>query len=446
MQHPHRSRPRLADLAVVVWAASVVAVAGCWQRLDVDADGATADAVASDSNDTSDSSDVNDGVSDDVLDGTVVPEAESAPDATFDEADDATDEDGPAEDDGDFTILSGGATCDANAHTGDYCAGDKVSGGTAGTLYRCNGPGTATVVRACAAGCVVAPSGQDDYCRQATPTCDATAHTGEYCGGDKVDNANPNTLYHCNGPGPATVVNACANGCFVAPAGQDDACRALAPRCDDNAFSGEYCGGDKVSHGDNGTLYHCEGPGPATVVQDCSGSCTVAPPGVDDFCAAGDTQCAHRALLRWGLAPRASDEFRCAGVAGGSISQTIGNAPASAGYHARDGSISGDPYCAATDLSTHGMTNSQVRALLARLADGGFAAFFRNPGHDGWPSGQARHIHAIYVGVHMKSQLREQVRDWLNGKNGLTSHSTYSFWQANAAQKNAIRSLFNAHN
>ena len=34
--HPHRSRPRLADLAVVAYAVTVVVAAGCWQRLDVD--------------------------------------------------------------------------------------------------------------------------------------------------------------------------------------------------------------------------------------------------------------------------------------------------------------------------------------------------------------------------------------------------------------------------
>ena len=54
-------------------------------------------------------------------------------------------------------------SCDASAVGGDYCAGDKVSYGVEGTLYRCAGPGPATVVRACAQGCVVAPPGHDDY-------------------------------------------------------------------------------------------------------------------------------------------------------------------------------------------------------------------------------------------------------------------------------------------
>ena len=188
--------------------------------------------------------------------------------------------------------LATGAVCASNAHTGDYCAGDKVNGGVSGTLYRCNGPGPATVVRACANGCFIAPAGQDDSCRATStpPTCDGNAYTGDYCGGDKVSHANPSTLYHCDGPGPATVVQACANGCFVAPAGQDDSCRtASGPTCDSNAFTGEYCAGDKVSHGEAGTLYHCDGPGRAAIVQRCENGCRVMPAGQDDVCAAASS-------------------------------------------------------------------------------------------------------------------------------------------------------------
>ena len=138
--------------------------------------------------------------------------------------------------------------------------------------------------------------------------------------------------------------------------------------------------------------------------------------------------------------------MRCAGVTASGISQTIGNAAASAGTHAQDGTLGGFAYCAATDLRTSGLTNSQVHALVSRLADEGFAAFFRNPGHDGWPSNEVRHIHAIYVGVPMKSSLRSQVQDWLAGRNGLVSHGTYTFFTPTSAQRNAIQSLFNAHN
>lgn len=276
------------------------------------------------------------------------------------------------------------------------------------------------------------------------PTCDANAVTGDYCAGDKVSHGTEGTLYRCSGPGPATVQEACAHGCVVAPAGQDDYCATPPPTCDDNAFTGDYCAGDKVSHGVEGTLYRCNGPGPATVQEVCADGCVVAPPGQDDYCAQG--QCPHHDLLRWGLCPDASDQLRCAGVPASRISQTIGTAAASAGYHAQDGTIDGHAYCAATDLSTSGMTHTEIRALLSRLADGGFAAFYRWPGHDGWPSSEAPHIHAIYAAVPMKWQLDGQVNDWLNGLNGLTSHSAYTFWQPSQGQRNHIRALFEASN
>jgi hypothetical protein len=285
----------------------------------------------------------------------------------------------------------------------------------------------------------------DDAQALAGATCGSTAHVGDYCGGDK-NNGNPSTLYRCNGPGPATVIRSCANGCHVAPPGEDDYCNAPPPpSCDSNASVGYYCGGDKVSNGNANKLYFCDGPGPATVEESCTESCVVAPAGQDDYCENSD-QCPHMGQLKWGLAPAQSDHMRCAGITAAGISQTIGNAAASAGTHAQDGTSGGFAYCAATDLRTAGLTNAQVKTLLNKLANEGFAAFFRNPGHDGWPSSEVRHIHAIYVGVPMKSALRAQVRDWLNGKNGLASHTTYSFWQASGAQKNQIEALFEAHN
>lgn len=276
------------------------------------------------------------------------------------------------------------------------------------------------------------------------PTCDDNAAIGDYCAGDKVSHGVDGTLYRCNGPGPAAMIEACALGCFVAPAGQDDYCTMPAPTCDDDAFTGDYCAGDKVSHGVEETLYRCDGPGPATALEACADGCVVAPPGYDDYCANGD--CPHHDLLRWGLAPDASDQLRCAGVPAWRVVQTIGDAAASAGYHARDGTIDGHEYCAATDLSSSGMSNSEIRALLARLADGGFAGFYRWPGHDGWPSSESPHLHVIYAGVPMKWQLDEQVVDWLNGRNGLSSHTSYTFWQPTDAQRAHVRALFEGSN
>lgn len=233
-------------------------------------------------------------------------------------------------------------------------------------------------------------------------------------------------------------------------AGQPDASVPVTtpgPTCAANASTGDYCGGDKVDNGSSSTLYRCTGPGTAVVKQVCAHGCVVAPAGQDDYCRPAPDACPHAALLKWGLAPAASDHLRCAGITSASqISQTIGNAAASAGTHAQDGTISGAAYCAATDIRVGGLTESQVHALVDRLTTQGFAAYYRNPGHDGWPSTEARHIHAIYAGVPMKASLRAQVRDWLQGLNGLTSHTAYTFFQPSAAQRALVQSLFNQFN
>ena len=150
----------------------------------------------------------------------------------------------------------------------------------------------------------------------------------------------------------------------------------------------------------------------------------------------------HAALLKFGLHPRASDALRSAGVTASRILQTIGNAPASAGTHAQDGVVNGHPYCAATDLSVSGLSNAQIKNLLARLAKVGFAAWFRWPGHDGWPASEVRHIHAVYANAKMKSALRSQVRSWLVGRNGLVSNTLYGFFQWTASEKAVVRNKF----
>ena len=107
------------------------------------------------------------------------------------------------------------------------------------------------------------------------------------------------------------------------------------------------------------------------------------------------------------------------------ITQTIGSALASAGYHASDGTSNGQYYCAAVDLRTRDLSTAQVRSLLEQLGRNGFAAWYSQPGADGWPSSQSPHIHAVFAGVRMKSQLRGQVRDFLESRNGLSSYSAY---------------------
>ncbi len=120
-----------------------------------------------------------------------------------------------------------------------------------------------------------------------SPTCDADAHTGYYCGSDKVSDGRRDTLYECNGPGPVQSAKRCKNGCKIAASGHDDYCKP--PSCDANASTGYYCGGDKVSGGDTDTLYECAGPGPIQSKMTCADGCVVAPSGQDDYCRGGNS-------------------------------------------------------------------------------------------------------------------------------------------------------------
>lgn len=94
-----------------------------------------------------------------------------------------------------------------------YCGGHVVEG-TSTKLYICNGDGSASLLEACAHGCLVRPSGHDDLCRCVT--------NGYYCGGDHVE-GDPTTLYRCNADGSGTVFEHCTKGCVIT-AGKDDAC------------------------------------------------------------------------------------------------------------------------------------------------------------------------------------------------------------------------------
>jgi hypothetical protein len=154
----------------------------------------------------------------------------------------------------------------------------------------------------------------------------------------------------------------------------------------------------------------------------------------------------HGAQLESGLHPYASDGLRLLGITSAGISQTIGNAAASAGTHAQDGTFMGLAYSAATDIRLMGRSEAQIAALLDKLASVGIAGWYRKPGSDGWPSYDAAHIHAIYVGAPMKLMLRNQVRDWMAGKNGLASHTTYKFHTWTKCQKDPIWAEFLKHN
>ena len=193
---------------------------------------------------------------------------------------------------------------------------------------------------------------------------------------------------------------------------------------------GAYCGGDKVV-GDSTTLYECQGAGTPTVLEECAAGCVVSP-GRDDSCAASAAGCSITSVpdapyLKYGLHPDASNALAYLNITAGRITQTIGNASASAGTHAKDGVADGRAYSAATDLSVSGMTDAQVTVFLDQLTSVGFMPYYRKPGFDHWPSNEARHVHAVWAGAPMKLLLRNQARDFHVGKNGLASHATYAF-------------------
>jgi hypothetical protein len=154
----------------------------------------------------------------------------------------------------------------------------------------------------------------------------------------------------------------------------------------------------------------------------------------------------HKLLLKKGLHPKASDALREINVPASQIMQTIGDASASKGVHLPDGNVNGKPYTAAVDLSTRGLSNAEVKKLLERLGRVGFAAWFRDPGHDGWPSGESEHIHAVYAGVPMKDRLDIQVRDYLHQKNGLSSHTKYEFYHWSIKAMKRVAHLFRNSN
>ncbi|HEY5920038.1 MAG TPA: hypothetical protein VIV11_00145 [Kofleriaceae bacterium] len=149
---------------------------------------------------------------------------------------------------------------------------------------------------------------------------------------------------------------------------------------------------------------------------------------------------AYQPLLKWGLHPRASDALRAAGVSASRITQTIGNAPASAGVHLQDGTVNGQPYTAAIDLSTSGLTSTQIHNLLERLAKVGYAGWYRKTGSDGWNG--SNHIHAVYANCKMKLALRSQIRSWLVGRNGLASNTLYKWHLFSAEAKQVVKAKF----
>ncbi len=166
----------------------------------------------------------------------------------------------------------------------------------------------------------------------------------------------------------------------------------------------------------------------------------VIPPydvGVDETIAGSERA---QPLLAPGLHPRASDALRAVGVPASRITQTVGDAPDSAGVHLADGTVNGKAYTAAVDLSTSGMSEPQIHNLLEKLGKVGYAAWYRKTGVDGWNG--PKHIHGVYANCKMKEALRSQMRSWLVGRNGLQSNTLYRWHAFSTSAKATVQAKF----
>lgn len=176
-----------------------------------------------------------------------------------------------------------------------------------GNILRCAG-GAWSVATTCPTGCTVQKPGVPDACNP--PACPCYAGDGDYCGTGSACFAqnnlctipnlagNEGNVLHCAG-GTWTVKSTCSNGCFVAPNGTNDGCNpAGAPVCGCYAGDGLYCGAGVNTHemssacvvpqltGNYCNILRCQG-GAWSVETSCAQSCTVAPPGTNDYCGTG---------------------------------------------------------------------------------------------------------------------------------------------------------------
>ncbi len=150
----------------------------------------------------------------------------------------------------------------------------------------------------------------------------------------------------------------------------------------------------------------------------------------------------------YGFHPLGWKAFLKTGISVERVGQTIGGARASGGTHLKDGEYEGHDYGACVDLRIGDLSDAGAIALLPKLAAVGFAGFFRDPGHDHWPSGEARHIHMIWADCDTKQIVRHQVRDWLETPvmcNGLASHAPYRAWQPDHALRLVVRTMAEKH-
>jgi hypothetical protein len=134
-----------------------------------------------------------------------------------------------------------------------------------------------------------------------------------------------------------------------------------------------------------------------------------------------------------------------AGVSKERIVQTIGNAAASAGTHAKDGvDQHGFDYSACTDIHILDLSETEIHKVLLALADHGLCGWWRHTGS----FANNQHCHFVYANCHMKTMVQNQIHDFLAHRNGLVGHAIDAFWAANLKDSVAqvIRAEFLQHN
>jgi len=154
---------------------------------------------------------------------------------------------------------------------------------------------------------------------------------------------------------------------------------------------------------------------------------------------APDGRCKLNRARPQGLHPDAHSALQKNSIAH-RITQGINHSKDRGNVHDTDVTIKGIGYTGAVDISVRCLTRQQIQMMLARLADIGFAGWYRNEGEDDWKG--PPHIHAVWAGSPLKPFLKYQVESWLDGRNGLGSNAAYKFWQPSKEMQERVRTLF----
>ena len=97
------------------------------------------------------------------------------------------------------------------------------------------------------------------------------------------------------------------------------------------------------------------------------------------------------------------------------LTNGLNRSEARSNYHGVDFTLEGVDYSAAIDISVRCLEEDEIRDLLDELSMKGFAGWYRKKGEDGWKG--INHIHAVWVAAPLKRQLKDQIKNWLAGRN-----------------------------